>query len=90
MKKTIALLLTLVMVFGLAASFPAYADDEIVINFPSIWVGTDSKAAYMSKLIDDFNAENGTHIVSVSAVHCEPMGLYAGKQSSLDVLQKVD
>ena len=58
MKKTIALLLTLVMVFGLAASMPAYADDEIVINFPSIWVGTDSKAAYMSQLIENFNAEN--------------------------------
>lgn len=40
--------------------------------------------------MDDFNAENGTHIVSASAVHCEPMGLYAGKQSSLDVLQKVE
>ena len=62
MKKTIALLLTLVMVFGLAASMPAYADDEIVINFPSIWVGTDSKAAYMAKLVEDFNAENAGSI----------------------------
>ena len=62
MKKTIALLLTLVMVFGLAASFPAYADDEIVINFPSIWVGTDSKAACMAKLVEDFNAENAGSI----------------------------
>ncbi len=34
------------------------AAGEIVINFPSIWVGTDSKAAYMSKLVEDFNAEN--------------------------------
>ena len=39
--------------------------------------------------MDDFNAENGTHIVSASAIHCEPMGLYAGKKDSLDVLQKV-
>ena len=37
--------------------------------------------------LDDFNAENGTHIVSVSAVHVEPMGLYGGKQSSLDALK---
>ena len=36
--------------------------------------------------LDDFNAENGTHIVSVSAVHVEPMGLYGGKQSTLDAL----
>ena len=40
--------------------------------------------------MDDFNAENGTHIVSASAIHCEPMGLYAGKKDSLDVLEKVD
>ena len=85
MKRTIALLLALVMVFALAAcgqqssapaapaataapaapaaeqapaAEPAPAASEIVINFPSIWVGTDSKAAYMSQLIDNFNAEN--------------------------------
>lgn len=40
--------------------------------------------------LDDFNAENGTHIVSVLAVHNEPMGMYAGKQTSLDVLKKVE
>ncbi len=36
--------------------------------------------------LDDFNAEKGTHIVSVFAVHVEPMGLYGGKQSSLDAI----
>ena len=39
--------------------------------------------------MDDFNAENGTHIVSACPVHCEPMGLYAGKKDSLDVLEKI-
>lgn len=34
--------------------------------------------------LDDFNAENGTHIVGVAAVHFEPMGIYAGKAASLD------
>lgn len=38
--------------------------------------------------LDDFNAENGTHIVSVLAVHVEPMGLYGGKQSNLDLFKK--
>ena len=38
--------------------------------------------------LDDFNAENGTHIVSVSVIHVEPMGLYGGKQSSLDAIKK--
>ena len=37
--------------------------------------------------LNDFNAQNGTHIVSVSAPHVEPMGLYGGKQTSLDVLK---
>ena len=33
--------------------------------------------------LDDFNAENNTHIVSVAAIHVEPLGLYGGKQTSL-------
>jgi len=37
--------------------------------------------------LDDFNAQNGTHIVSAGAIHVEPMGLYGGKQSSLDALK---
>lgn len=37
--------------------------------------------------LDDFNAENGTHLVSVSVVHVEPMGLYGGKQSNLDAIK---
>ena len=37
--------------------------------------------------LNDFNAENGTHIVSVSAPHVEPMGLYGGKQATLDALK---
>lgn len=34
--------------------------------------------------LDDFNKENNTHIVSVSAIHVEPLGIYGGKQSSLE------
>ena len=37
--------------------------------------------------LEDFNAENNTHIVSVSAIHVEPMGLYGGLQTSLDALK---
>ena len=36
--------------------------------------------------LDDFNAENGTHIVSAAVIHVEPLGLYGGKQDSLDAL----
>ena len=38
--------------------------------------------------LNDFNTQNGTHIVSVSAIHVEPMGLYGGKQKSLDAIKK--
>ena len=38
--------------------------------------------------LDDFNAENGTPVVKVSAIHVEPMGLYGGKQTSLDAIKK--
>ena len=37
--------------------------------------------------LDDFNAQKGTHIVSVAAIHVEPMGLYGGKQKSLDAVK---
>lgn len=36
--------------------------------------------------LDDFNAQQGTHIVSVAAIHVEPMGLYGGTQSTLDAV----
>ena len=37
--------------------------------------------------LDDFNAENGTDIVSVGAIHVEPMGIYGGKQTTLDAIK---
>ena len=37
--------------------------------------------------LDDFNAENGTHIVSVTAIHVEPIGIYGGKQTTLDAIK---
>lgn len=35
---------------------------------------------------DDFNAQNGTNLVTIAGVHVEPMGLYAGKTADLNVL----
>ena len=37
--------------------------------------------------LTDFNAENGTKIVSAASVHFEPMGIYAGKSTSLDLAE---
>lgn len=34
--------------------------------------------------LTDFNAENGTHLVSVAAIHYEPFGIYSSKHASLD------
>jgi len=38
--------------------------------------------------LNDFNDQQGTHIVSVLDVHVEPMGLYGGKQTDLKSLGK--
>ena len=38
--------------------------------------------------LEDFNAEQGTHLGSIATIHVEPMGLYGGKQTSLDALTK--
>lgn len=36
--------------------------------------------------LEQFNAENGTDLVSVGKIHYEPMGIYAGKTASLEEL----
>ena len=36
--------------------------------------------------LENFNAENGTDLVSVAAIHYEPLGLYPGKAQTLDAL----
>ncbi|WP_165253242.1 MetQ/NlpA family ABC transporter substrate-binding protein [Adlercreutzia sp. ZJ304] len=36
--------------------------------------------------MNDFNAENGTHLVNAAGIHFEPFGLYAGKTASIDAL----
>lgn len=38
--------------------------------------------------MDDFNSQNGTHLVSVAAIHVEPMGIYGGKQTSLNAISE--
>ena len=48
----------------------------------------DEDANYFQHVpyLDNFNAERGTHLVSVAGVHIEPMGLYAGNSASLDAI----
>ena len=68
---------------------------ELVVNEYSDYVvpntaveDGDEDANYFQHLpyLEDFNAQNGTHIASVAAIHVEPMGLYGGKQTTLDAL----
>jgi len=37
--------------------------------------------------LNDFNAQNGTHLVVAAEVHYEPLGLYVGKDSPADIAQ---
>lgn len=37
--------------------------------------------------LEDFNKENGTHLVAVTPVHYEPFGIYPGKTKTIDALQ---
>ncbi len=36
--------------------------------------------------LEDFNQKNGTNLISAAEIHVEPMGLYGGKQTSLDAI----
>lgn len=50
----------------------------------------DLDANYFQHLpyLENFNAENGTTLVSAANVHFEPFGIYPGKTASLDQLQE--
>ena len=38
--------------------------------------------------LDDFNAQNDTHLVTVAAIHYEPLGIYPGKTTALADLKE--
>ena len=40
--------------------------------------------------LNEFNASNGTHLVSLMKVHFEPMGIYSGKKTSLNSFTQGD
>lgn len=62
--------------------------DDYVLPNQALAEGTlDANYFQHTPYLDDFNKENGTHIVSVAAIHVEPMGLYGGKQTTLDALK---
>lgn len=40
--------------------------------------------------LDNFNEEQGTHLVNVGSIHYEPFGIYPGTKSSLNDIEKGD
>lgn len=50
--------------------------------------GGDIDANYFQHqdYLNTFNAENGTHLVSVAQIHYEPLGIYPGKMASFEEL----
>ena len=63
--------------------FTDYVQPNIVVESGDIFANYFQHVPYL----DDFNAENGTHIVTVAGIHVEPMGNYGGKQASLDAIK---
>lgn len=61
MKRKIALFLSLAMLLAIilpvATAEGFNPKEEITLNFPTIWVGTDSKAKVFGEMVDEFNKE---------------------------------
>lgn len=61
-------------------------DDYILPNTATEDGEIDANYFQHTPYLDDFNKNNGTHLVSVVAVHYEPFGIYAGKVKSIAAL----
>lgn len=62
-------------------------DDYVLPNTATESGDLDANYFQHKPYLDDFNEKNGTHLVSVGAVHYEPFGIYAGKTAKLEDLQ---
>ena len=61
-------------------SYNDYVIPNTVVNDGTL----DANFFQHEPYLKDFNAENGTDLVNVIGVHVEPMGLYGGRQNTLD------
>ncbi|MCR4671633.1 MAG: hypothetical protein K5637_00145 [Lachnospiraceae bacterium] len=59
--------------------FTDYVQPNNVVESGEVYANYFQHVPYL----DDFNKENGTHLVSVAPIHVEPMGIYGGKQTAL-------
>ena len=66
--------------------FEDYVQPNLVVDSGEIDANYFQHVPYL----DNFNEENGTHIVSIAGVHYEPFGIYPGTKASLNDIAKGD
>ncbi len=65
-------------------------NDYVVPNTATEEGEVDANYFQHKPYMDTFNTENGTHLVSVAAIHYEPFGIYPGGKKSLSELADGD
>ena len=65
-------------------------NDYVVPNTATEEGEVDANYFQHKPYMDTFNAENGTHLVSVAAIHYEPFGIYPGSKKALSDLADGD
>lgn len=65
-------------------------DDYVMPNLALADGEIDANYFQHEPYLLNFNAENGTDLVSAAAIHYEPMGIYGGSKSSLNELAEGD
>ena len=65
-------------------------DDYVQPNVATTDGDVDANYFQHVPYLDEYNAQNGTNLVSVCGVHYEPMGVYAGTKKSFDELADGD
>ena len=66
--------------------FEDYIQPNLVVDSGEI----DANYFQHIPFLENFNEENGTSLVNAGGIHYEPFGIYPGKKSSLDELEKGD
>ena len=62
--------------------FADYVQPNLVVDAGEVFANYFAHIPYQ----ENFNQENGTHLVNILGVHVEPMALYGGKQADLTAL----
>jgi YaeC family lipoprotein len=66
--------------------FDDYVQPNLVVESGEI----DANYFQHIPYLNEFNTENGTHLVNAGGIHYEPFGIYPGTKSSLDDLEDGD